>query len=188
MTINKKNKAVLLDRDGTLIHDRPGHYLTCPDKLKFYKDTPKALQILQKLGYKLFVVSNQSAIGRGYATKKTVLKINKRMTDTLKKRKINISGVYFCPHSPEDNCNCRKPKPLLGKKIIKKFNIDPKKSYMVGDKKSDMDFGRNLGLKTAILMTGHGKSQLKKFKNQIKADYNTKNILSLAKRIEKNEI
>ncbi|HUT86259.1 MAG TPA: HAD family hydrolase [Elusimicrobiales bacterium] len=182
-----KNKAVLLDRDGTLIYDRPGYYLTDPKKLKILKDTPLALKLLTDLGFKLFIVSNQSAIGRGFITEQRARQINKKLSDGLKPYGIKITGIYYCPHSPAANCSCRKPKTALGKQIIKKYKLDPKLCYMIGDKNTDLKFGYNLNMKTVLVKTGHGRDELKLHK-KLKADFMAKNILSAAKWIKKNEI
>lgn len=181
------NKAVLLDRDGTIIHDRPGRYLSKPENLKLYKNSVPALKLLAGAGFKLFIVSNQSGIGRGYFTKQTVDEINAHMTRLLKKDGIVISGIYYCPHAPGQNCQCRKPAPQMGKQIIKEHGIDPLKSYMIGDKLSDIKFGKALGLKTVFVKTGNGRSQLEKYKT-ISADKNAANILDGARWILNNEI
>lgn len=185
--MKQKNKAVLLDRDGTLIYDRPGHYLTNPLKLKVLKDTPQALKIIKNLGYKLFIVSNQSAIGRGFITEKEAKTINRKLTDFLKRYGIKIDGIYYCPHNPDAGCRCRKPKTLLGKQIIRRHNLNPKLCYMIGDKKTDVLFGYNLGMKTIFVKTGHGRNEIRQYK-KIKTDFTAANILSAAKWIKKNEI
>jgi D-glycero-D-manno-heptose 1,7-bisphosphate phosphatase len=182
-----KNKAVLLDRDGTLIYDRPGYYLTDPEKLKILKNTPESLKILQNLGFKLFIVSNQSAIGRELITERKARAINKKLKDMLKNYDIKINGIYYCPHRPDAKCKCRKPETLLGRRIIKRYKLNPKLCYMIGDKKTDIEFGYNLNMKTVFVKTGHGRSELKKYK-KIKTDFSAANILNAARWVEKNEI
>lgn len=154
--------AVFLDRDGTLIHDRPGHYLSDPAKLRLYKNTIPALRLLRKLGFRLFIVTNQSGIARGYFTRATAEKVNARLEKLLAAGGARIDETAYCPHGPNDGCLCRKPLPLMGRKLIKKHNIAAERSFMVGDKKSDMEFGGKLGLKTILLRTGHGQTQLRK--------------------------
>ncbi|MBT3392632.1 MAG: HAD family hydrolase [Elusimicrobiaceae bacterium] len=163
----KKIKAVFLDRDGTIIYEKPGTYIADIKDLKFYKNTITALTQLNKAGFKLFIVSNQSGIGRGYFTKKHVENFNKQMTNNLKPAK--IEELAYCPHSPSQKCECRKPKTMLGKTIIKKYNIDVENSYMIGDKKSDIDFGLNLNLTPILVKTANGKHQIKKYGSKIKA-------------------
>lgn len=164
----KKNKAVFLDRDGTIIQEKPGTYIADIKDLKFYKNTKSALKELNKAGFKLFVISNQSGIGRKYFSKKHVENFNKHMTNNLKPA--IITEVVYCPHSPSEKCACRKPKTKLGNMLIKKYNIDIENSYMVGDKKSDIDFGLNLKLKPILVKTANGKHQIKKYgSSKIKA-------------------
>lgn len=185
--MKQKNKAILLDRDGTLIYDRPGYYLTDEKKVKLLKNTPEALKLLQKLGYKLFIVSNQSAIGRGLITDKKAKMINHKLTGILSRFDIKIAGIYYCPHQPCAGCKCRKPETLLGKQIIKNNKLDAKLCFMIGDKNTDILFGRKLGMKTIFVKTGHGRSETKKY-GKIGADFRAENILYAAKWIEKNEI
>ena len=182
-----KHRAVFLDRDGTLIHDRPGHYLSDPSELKLYKNTLPALKLLHKLGLKLFIVTNQSGIARGYFTENTARRTNARLENLLKKGGCPITETAYCPHGPQDACRCRKPLPLMGKTLAKKHNVDLKRSFMVGDKFSDMEFGKNLGMKTILLRTGHGESQLRKANKKQAADHIAAGILQ-ATRLIKNEI
>lgn len=154
-------KAVFLDRDGTIIHEKPGVYLSDPKKVRPYKSAVKALQLLEKKGFKLFIVSNQSGIGRGYFTEDTVNKVHERMLQLL--RPVKITEIVFCPHAPNEECDCRKPKPKMGRDLIKKYKIDPKHSYMIGDKKADVEFGHALGCKAVLVTTANGKNHLKKY-------------------------
>lgn len=154
-------KAVFFDRDGTLIHEKPGTYLSDPAKVRPYKSVAAALALLKKAGYKFFIVSNQSGIGRGYFTEKEVNAVHARMLKLLKPAV--IEEIVFCPHAPDEKCNCRKPAPALGLKLIKKYHIDPASSYMVGDKKADVEFGRAIGFTPVLVTTANGKNHLKKY-------------------------
>ncbi|MDR0952679.1 MAG: HAD family hydrolase [Elusimicrobiota bacterium] len=177
------NKAILMDRDGTVIKEKPGVYLSDPKALRLYKNTTKALKLFSKLGYKLFIVSNQSGIGRGYFTEKELNAVNTQMLKLISPA-AKIEAVYFCPHAPNTPCNCRKPAPQMGLDIIKKYKIDPKKSFMIGDKKSDIDFGRNINMRSVLVLTANGKAQQKKYKNVLKADKITTDIYGAAKYIK----
>ncbi len=181
-------KAVILDRDGTLIHDKPGHYLSRPENLKLYKNTAEALKLLCDAGFKLFVVSNQSGIGRGYFTDETARAINKRMTDLLAKSGVVITDISYCPHAPKEACTCRKPLPHMGLELIKRYKLAPALSYMVGDKLSDLKFGRALGMTPVFVKTGNGKHQLEKYADEIKTEKTAPDILAAAKWIIKHEI
>ena len=181
--MNHPIKAVFLDRDGTVIHEKPGTYLSDPDKVKPYRSAKAAFALLKKNGFKFFIVSNQSGIGRGYFTEKEVNKVHERMLKLLKPAA--IEEIVFCPHSPEQNCNCRKPKPALGLKLIKKYNIDPKQSYMIGDKKADVEFGHALGFKSILVTTANGKNHLKKYPN-LAPEKVASNLLNAARFIAKS--
>lgn len=160
------NKAVFLDRDGTVIFEKPGVYLSDPKKVVLYKNTLAGLKKLYKAGFKLFIVSNQSGIGRGYFDEKTMLTV---MAAMLKKLKgVQIEGIAYCPHSPSENCDCRKPLPKMGAEIIKGYKLDHKKCFMIGDKKSDMEFAKNIGVEGILVLTGNGRKQTKKYKKGLK--------------------
>lgn len=155
-------KAVLLDRDGTVIEEKPGTYLSDPAQLRLYKSVPGAFKRLKELGFKLFMVSNQSGIGRGYFTAKEVDAVHTRL-QKLVRPYCELTEIVYCPHSPDQACACRKPGTLLGEKLIKKYHIDIKQSFMIGDKKADVLFGQKLGLGTILVTTANGKLHLKKY-------------------------
>lgn len=183
MPKKQSQKAVFLDRDGTLIHDRPGHYLSEPGKLRLYKNTPAALKLLADRGFKLFVVSNQSGVGRGYYTLETANAINDRLKELLERHGVKIAEISICPHAPSTPCECRKPAPAMGLHLIARHGIDTSRSYMVGDKLSDMEFGRNIGVKTVFVKTGHGRHQAEKHGNRLAPSIKANNILRAAQRI-----
>ncbi|MDD4004469.1 MAG: HAD family hydrolase [Elusimicrobiaceae bacterium] len=185
---DNRAKGVFLDRDGTLIHDRPGHYLARPQDLRLYKHTPQALRILAQAGFKLFVVSNQSGIGRGYYTDETARAINKRMTGLLEQEGVIITDIAYCPHAPAEHCVCRKPLPYMGLRFIEKYGLNPKLCYMVGDKLSDLEFGRALGVTAIFVRTGNGRQQLQKHGNELTTEIIARDILSAAEWITKHEI
>lgn len=176
-------KAVFLDRDGTLIHDRPGHYLSEPAKLRLYRNTPAALKMLADKGFRLFVVSNQSGVGRGYYTLATANAINDHLEKLLSRHGVKIAEISICPHAPSTPCECRKPAPAMGLRLMAKHGIDPSRSYMVGDKLSDMEFGRNIGVRTVFVKTGHGRSQSEKHGEKLAPSIKANDILRAAQRI-----
>lgn len=176
-------KAVFLDRDGTVIYEKPGVYLSDPAGVRLYKSSRKALTLLNKAGFKLFIVSNQSGIGRGYFTEKEVRKVNAQMLALLKPA--HIEEIVFCPHAPDENCICRKPQPEMGLKLIKKYHINPKQSYMIGDKKADVIFGHNIGCKSVLVTTANGKNHLKKYPD-LKPEKIANNLLNAARFIIKD--
>jgi D-glycero-D-manno-heptose 1,7-bisphosphate phosphatase len=179
--------AIFLDRDGTIVHDRPGYYLTEEKSLKLYKCAPSALSLFQEMGYMLIILTNQSGIARKYMTLEKSKKINLHLHKKLKTMGINIEGIYFCPHAPQDKCSCRKPKIGLTEEALSKHNINLSGSFMIGDKISDIKLGQNLKIKTILLKTGHGRTQILKYGKKIKASFVAKDILSAAKWIEKQK-
>lgn len=156
-----KIKAVFFDRDGTLIHEKPGTYLSDPAQVRLYAPVPRALTRLQQAGFVFFIVSNQSGIGRGYFTEKEVQAVHARLRRLL--HPVAIQDIVFCPHAPDEKCTCRKPGTLLGQQLIQKYHIDPARSFMVGDKKADVLFGQKLGLRAVLVTTANGKNHLKKY-------------------------
>lgn len=146
------NKAIFLDRDGTIIIDK--HYLYQKEEVEFLPLAIRAMKRLQDAGYQLFIVTNQSGIARGMFSEKDMHQVHQHMKEILNKNDIQIIDIAFCPHAPKDNCQCRKPKPKMIIDLIKKYNIDPLKSYMIGDKISDVEAGENANV-TGILLTNN---------------------------------
>lgn len=135
------NKAVFFDRDNTLIIDK--NYMHKVEDLKFFPDTFSALKIIQDKDFKLFIVTNQSGIGRGFFTEKDMHIFHQELLSQFSQNHINIEEIVFCPHSPEDHCDCRKPSPKLINQLIDKYEIDSSNSYMIGDKLIDAEAGKN---------------------------------------------
>ncbi|MBO7605485.1 MAG: HAD family hydrolase [Elusimicrobiaceae bacterium] len=177
-------KAIFFDRDGTLIHEKPGVYLSDPAKVRPYQSVPAALRMLKKAGYHFFIVSNQSGIGRGYFTEKEVNAVHARLQQLL--RPAIFEEIVFCPHAPNENCTCRKPQPKMGLQLIKKYHINPTQSCMIGDKKADVEFGKVLGFKTILVTTANGKNHLKKYP-ELHPDKVASNLLNAARFILKQE-
>ncbi|MGE5455575.1 MAG: D-glycero-alpha-D-manno-heptose-1,7-bisphosphate 7-phosphatase [Ignavibacteriales bacterium] len=130
------NKVIFLDRDGTINVDY-GYVHKLTD-LVFMKNAIEGLKLMTKMGYMLIVVTNQSGIGRKMYTIDEYNKFNKYFIDKLLEAGIKITNVYFCPHTEEDNCDCRKPKIGLYKKAIEEYNPDLNKSYVIGDRERDL--------------------------------------------------
>jgi D-glycero-D-manno-heptose 1,7-bisphosphate phosphatase len=164
------NKAIFLDRDGTINVDVA--YLHEIDKLKFIDGVPNALAQLKKAGYLLIVISNQSGIGRGYFEREDVENLHEYMNVLLERENAGIDAFYYCPHVESDNCDCRKPNIMLYRKAIAEWNIDVVQSYMVGDKESDILAARNVGCGYGLVLSGHDISEelLERYKGHIYSD------------------
>src|SRR3989338_2468431 len=169
----KTDRVVFLDRDGTLIHD--AHYLTDPAKVRFYAGVPAALRALRENGFKLVIVSNQSGIARGWVSKATVHRIHRRLSLILSRKfQVRFDGIYFCPHAPWDNCLCRKPKPGLIHQALKRLHLNPRGAYVIGDKLIDIHLGKQMSMKTILVLTGHGKEEARQcpaLKPDLKPDF-----------------
>lgn len=174
-------KAAFLDRDGAMIHDRPGFYLRTPDKLKLYPYTPAALKLLRKAGFKLVIITNQAGIGRGWITHATLAKIHGKLKRLLKAKGVTLDGIYYCPHDPKAPCNCRKPKTHMPLRAARELGLTMKGSVVFGDKRADVDMGRRLGITTVHLKTGHGRSQRAIHGKALKPTYTAKNLLQAAR-------
>lgn len=143
------NKAVFLDRDGTINVDYG--YVGDIKKFKFIDGAVEGLKILYDLGYLLIVISNQSGVGRGYFTCDDVENVNRYMLNELKKKEIIISSIYYCPHVDSDNCDCRKPKLKLFYDAINEYDIDLESSYAIGDKERDLSICTVEGVQGILL-------------------------------------
>jgi len=152
------NPAVFLDRDGTINELIP--YLGDHNKFNFLPKAKKALSLLQSNGFKLIIVTNQSGIGRGFFSLTDLEKVHKKMALLLANNSIIIDGIYYCPHVPEDKCECRKPKLKMLEKARKELHIDINKSYFIGDSLSDILAGSKFGCKTILVKTGNGQRDL----------------------------
>lgn len=148
-------RAVFLDRDGTLIVDKD--YLRRPEDVEIFPRVAHALRRLQDAGFKLFIVSNQSGVGRGYFTLADVDNVNARLLQELGKDGVRFEKIYIAPEAPEQPSRGRKPSPQFLIDARDEFGIDLSRSYMVGDKEIDLQCGWNAGVKKSILVrTGYG--------------------------------
>ena len=147
------NKAVFLDRDGTLNVDTS--YTYKPEDLELLPNVIDALTLLKAAGFLLIVITNQSGVGRGYYTLSDVENFHKQIQVILKKRNIQIDRFYICPHTPEDKCNCRKPSPYLIYKAAEDYDIDLSASFLLGDKQSDIESGQVSGVKSYLISENH---------------------------------
>lgn len=151
MTRNKVNKAVFLDRDNTITVDRG--YTHMVEDLEFIDGAVEALALLQNVGFKLVVVTNQSGVGRKLYSREEAKLFSDAMVEALKEQGVVISDVQMCTHTPEDYCFCRKPSPYMIDYAAETLNIDIAQSYMLGDKISDVKCGENAGVKSSYLVT-----------------------------------
>jgi len=149
------NRAVFLDRDGTLMEDKD--YLSRPEEVVVFPGAGKALKRLQDAGFKLIIVSNQSGVGRGYFTMADVQRVNERLLEVLGRDSVHLEKIYVAPESPDAPSHGRKPSPQFLFDARDEFGIKLGASFMVGDKLSDLESGWNAGVKKCLLVrTGYG--------------------------------
>jgi D-glycero-D-manno-heptose 1,7-bisphosphate phosphatase len=155
-------KAVFFDRDNTLIKDK--NYMHKVEDLDFYHDSFSALKKILKKGFKLFIITNQSGIGRGFFNEDDMHVFHKAMLEEFKKNSITFIDLKFCPHSPDDRCSCRKPSPKLVLECINQYEINIKESYMIGDKIIDAECGEAAGI-TGVTINCKSESKYNDFKS-----------------------
>lgn len=143
------NKAVFIDRDGTIAKDV--HYCSKPENFKFLSTVFDGFRILTKTEFKLIVITNQSGIARGYFDEDTLNKIHEKMKNIIESEGGRIDAVYYCPHHPNDKCNCRKPNIGLFKKAAQDWDINLTESYYIGNKFLDVEAANNSGCKAVLV-------------------------------------
>jgi D-glycero-D-manno-heptose 1,7-bisphosphate phosphatase len=147
-------KVVFLDRDGVI--NKEVGYLHKIQDFEFINGVFEACLYFQSLDYQIIIVTNQSGIGRGYYDENAFHIVNNWMLNQFKNQGINILDVFFCPHSPESNCDCRKPKPGMFNRADDKYDIDMKNSWMIGDKEADVQAANAAVIQNTILVkSGH---------------------------------
>ncbi len=152
--------AIFVDRDGVLIENREA-YIRKPSHILVFQQAIEACKRITKDGkYALVVVTNQSAIGRGIMSKERVWALNRRILRKFEIEGVRFTGSYICPHSPEEDCDCRKPKPGMILKAADELSLDLSKSFLVGDNLTDMGAAKAAGIQGILVRTGLGNSQL----------------------------
>ena len=172
------NKAVFLDRDGTLNHDDGYTYKT--EDFKLMPGVIEALNLL-KGEFVFFIVTNQSGVGREYYSLDDVHKYNDKMIIELSGEGIEIKKIYICPHGPDDGCDCRKPSTKYVLDAAKEFDIDLAKSFVIGDHPCDVEMGKRAGCRSVYLLSGHGEKHIGEGVN---ADFFAKGMLEAAEWIK----
>jgi D-glycero-D-manno-heptose 1,7-bisphosphate phosphatase len=151
--------ALLLDRDGVLIENREDYVLSWAD-VEIYPGALEALARASRSPYKIVIVTNQSAIGRGLISLQKAEEINQQLLKKIKAAGGRVDGVFMCPHAPEDGCTCRKPQPGLLFQAAQALSLDLSRSILIGDALSDIRAGQAAGISQTILVrTGRGRSQ-----------------------------
>lgn len=150
----QRRRFVVLDRDGTLNVDR--HFLADPAGFELIGGAAEGMRRLADLGLGLVVVTNQSGVGRGIVGREALAAIHDEMARQLEAFGVRLDGVYWCPHRPEDDCACRKPRTGLLERAAAELSFDPTGAFVIGDRPRDIEMGQAVGATTLLVRTGHG--------------------------------
>jgi D-glycero-D-manno-heptose 1,7-bisphosphate phosphatase len=163
--MNRSDIAVFLDRDGTV--NAEVQYLSSPDKLELIPRTVSAIRELNHLGVRIFIITNQSGVARGFFPESAVLEIHAALREMLKKENAFVDDFFYCPHLPgvadpryDKDCECRKPKPGMLHHAQRKYSVDLRRSYVIGDRCIDVATGKAVGAGTVMVSTGYGSREI----------------------------
>ncbi len=159
-----QTKYILLDRDGVINQDSD-HYIKTTDEWLPIAGSLEAIALLNRHGYQVFVITNQSGVGRGFFDMATLTAMHDKMQRLTLEKGGKISGIYFCPHTPDDNCNCRKPKPGLLQQFARENQVDLHTVYFIGDSLGDLKAAQAVGANGILVKTGKGKKTLEENHN-----------------------
>lgn len=176
--------AVFLDRDGTVIEEV--NYLASPEGLQLFPCAAEAIRLLNENNFLVVLITNQSGIGRGYFTEKDLREIHAKLISELAAQNAKLDAIYFCPHAPENDCDCRKPQTGMIRQALEDFSIDSENSWTIGDKAIDVETGFDAGTKTALVLTGYGISEREKLSK--KPDLIAENLFTIVEEIIKRKL
>lgn len=183
-TSSSRSPAVFLDRDGTINEDVG--YLRKLEQLRLLPRAAEALKLLAAGGFKRIIISNQSGIAKGYLDEEEIAGVHSQLLQRLADEGGGVEGIYYCPHGPEEGCLCRKPEGGLVERAVKEHDLDLSRSYVVGDKASDILLARRLGLKGILVLTGYGSQELERLKAEgVLPDHVAENLYEAARWIIK---
>ena len=167
-------RAVFLDRDGTLNKDTG--YIGSPDGFTLLYGAGGAVKRLNKAGLRVVVITNQSGIGRGFFDEAALNAVNARLTELLTLEGALLDGIYYCPHLPDKRCSCRKPETGLILKAAGELGLNLARSFVVGDKASDIELGQRVGASSVLVLTGAGKEEQGNINAEKGPDYVAKDL------------
>ena len=171
-----KQKAIFIDRDGTLIEEV--NFLHQVEDLRYFSFTDEAVKLLKENGFLTIIVTNQSGIGRGIYSENDMHAVHEQIQNDLTEK---LDAFYFCPHLPDEGCACRKPNLGMIEQAMNDFAIDLENSWMIGDKILDAETGFNAKIKTALVLTGYGSKDVEKLTR--KPNLIAENLLEAVKQI-----
>ena len=160
------DRLIILDRDGVINIDSE-HYIKSPEEWIPYTESLEAIKILTQHGFKVFIATNQSGLGRQYFDEKMLSLIHRKMIDMVNSSGGHLSGIFYCPHLPEDYCDCRKPKPGLLYQIAAHLKRPLLNTVFIGDSWRDIQAGQLAGCEPILVRTGNGESTEKKYASKL---------------------
>ncbi len=158
------DKLIVLDRDGVINHDSED-YIKTPEEWRPLSGSLNAIATLNAAGFRVVVVSNQSGIGRGLFSETMLDEIHRKMMSAVEAVGGTIAGIYYCPHTPDDDCHCRKPRPGLLDRIMADFDVSLAGIPLIGDKIADLELARRVGARPILVLTGYGQETLASLKD-----------------------
>lgn len=169
-------RAVFVDRDGTLMVDPV--YARSPDQVRLLPGAAEGLRMLEEKGFSIVIVTNQSGLARGYFDEHNLAAVNARLRDELRARGAAFRALYYCPHHPEEDCSCRKPRPGLLLRAADELNLDLSASFTIGDRGWDIEAGKAAGTRTVLISDNAMDDDGSK-----RADFIAKNLVEAARLI-----
>jgi histidinol-phosphate phosphatase family protein len=155
---SRLSPAIFIDRDGTLNEDIG--YVSTVDQLILYPWAAEAVRLINRSGIKAIVITNQSGIARGFCTEEALQAIHSRMIEELARQGARIDAVYYCPHHPDLSCQCRKPRTGMLQAASREHDIDLSRSFVIGDKASDINLATHVGARAALVLSGYGRETI----------------------------
>lgn len=171
-------KTIILDRDGVINHDRDD-FVKSPDEWIPIAGSLEAIARLHQAGYRVIVATNQSGIGRGLFDASTLDAIHAKMQQAVQAKGGKISAIYFCPHTPDDHCECRKPRPGLLEQAQRDYGFTADEVCVVGDSLRDIEAGQAMGYESFLVKTGKGERMLLKHANALQSVVVSNNLLGV---------
>ena len=170
--------AVFVDRDGVICENRPDH-VTSWSEFVFVPGAVEALASLSRAKVPLYIVTNQAVVGRGLLSRRSLDQIHEKMLGVLYGSGATVASILVCPHHPDDQCACRKPNPGLLREAEARFDIDLKRSFMIGDAATDIEAGQSAGTTTILVKTGRGADTVRR-RGAPKADFVAEDLVDAA--------
>ena len=169
--------VIFIDRDGVINVDPIGDYIKSWKNFRFEQGSLEALKKITELGYEIILISNQAGIGDKVYPESELWNIHKNMMRVFAEEGIRVSAGIYCLHGKDEGCKCRKPQVGLFEEAARRISFPRSKTFFIGDKVSDVLAGKRFGLKTIMVMTGHGNLEEKQAVNSMKPDFKAKNLL-----------